>query len=321
MPAAACDAAPRTALTIGPEVPAGDFAFHVHGTFESAMNLRVDGRRFLVTLLGPEADDQPQGIRLASHERFDAWPVRPGDPGRRAGDRLVFGGVAMNERLVVDLTPAVVMGRWEPVKLEPRDAAWGAAWAECACRLEARQEREGAALRLAALRGGAAPADALGERLAGAGRALGDGIRARNVDSAALAAARMIGLGTGLTPSGDDFLCGLMAALWCTSHEEASDARFLAGLGAALATQMEATNVVGATLLECAIAGSFCGALRDLAAGFALSRTSDRAKALRVAMGRLCAMGHSSGMDTAAGFLFGVSLPTGGEMRRDAPSI
>ena len=335
---------PPVALTIGPEVPAGDFAFRVDSMFESAMNLRVDGRLFLVTLLGPEADDLPQGIRLASRERFDAWPVRPGDRGRRAGDRLVFESTAMHGRLLVDLTSAVVADRCEPVKFELPEAELAAAWAECAGWLEARQARVGPALQLAALRGGTVPCDALGGRLARAGRALGTCIRARDAKSAATTAARMIGLGTGLTPSGDDFLCGLMAALWSTRREGESDARFVAELGAALASRLDATTVVSATFLECAIAGSFCGALRALAAALARSRAGDRTAALRAAMDRLCSMGHSSGVDTAAGFLFGVSLQTacaeratsatsgkadGGrhceskrvETRRDAPSI
>jgi hypothetical protein len=321
MTAGFVDRAPRTAIAIGPEVPAGDFTFHVHSVFGSAMNLGVDGRRFLVTLVGPEADDQPQGIRLASSERFDAWPVRPGDPGRRAGDRLVFGDVTKGGRPIVDLASAAVAGRREIAKLDPRDGAWNAAWAECVCWLEARQEREGAALRLAALRGGAAPAEAVGTRLASAGRAVGDALCAGDADSARLVAARMVGLGTGLTPSGDDLLCGLLAALWCTKIEGTEDARLLAGWGAALATMLDRTTVAGATLLECAIAGSFSGALRDLAAELAGRSPGDRAHALGAAMGRLCAMGHTSGMDTAAGFLFGLSLRTGAETRRDAPSI
>jgi hypothetical protein len=321
MTAVFVDRSPRTAIAIGPEVPAGDFTFHVHGVFESAVNLSVDRRRFLVTLVGTEADDQPQGIRLATSERFDAWPVRPGDQGRRIGQRLVFDGAASGRWPIVDLASAAVGGRREMAKLDSRDRAWNAAWAECACWLEARQEREGVALGLAALRGGAAPADALGTRLASAGRALGDAIRAGTVDAAALAAARVIGLGTGLTPTGDDFLCGLLAALWCTRIAGTEDARFLAGWGAALATMLDRTTVVGATLLECAIAGSFSGALRNLAAELAGRRPGDRTLALGAAMARLCAMGHTSGMDTATGFLFGLSLRTGGEARRDAPSI
>jgi len=233
----------------------------------------------------------------------------------------VFEGAATGRCPVVDLASAAVAGRREMAKLDPRDKAWNAAWAECACWLEARQEREGAALRLAALRGGAAPEDALGTRLASAGRAIGDAIRAGTVDAAALAAERLIGLGTGLTPTGDDFLCGLLAALRCTRIEGTEDARFLAGWGAALATMLDRTTVVGATSLECAIAGSFSGALRDLAAELAGSRPGGRAVGRGAAMGSLCAMGHTSGMDTATGFLFGLWLRTGGEARRDAPSI
>jgi hypothetical protein len=84
---------------------------------------------------------------------------------------------------------------------------------------------------------------------------------------------------------------------------------------------LDRTTVVGATLLECAIAGSFSGALRNLALELAGRSIGDRAPALGAAMGRLCAIGHTSGMDTATGFLFGLSLRTGAETRRDAPSI
>ena len=233
----------------------------------------------------------------------------------------MFEGRARPGRLEVDLAAAAVQARSAPAAIGSSDPAWGAAWADCAGWLEGKQERDDAALRLAALRGSPVPAEPLGARLAAGALALGDSVVEGDVSRAAQASARLVGLGSGLTPSGDDFLCGVMAALWCTGAEGTSRARFRDAWGAALANVLDRTNEVSATLLECAIAGSFCGALRGLAAALARGGTGGRAQELHAAMGRLCAWGHSSGMDTATGFLFGLSLRAGAETRRDAPPI
>jgi len=70
VPIASPETAQRTARTIGSEVPPGEFHFRVHSVFESALNLQVAGRRFLVTLLSARAGEYPHGIRLDSVERF-----------------------------------------------------------------------------------------------------------------------------------------------------------------------------------------------------------------------------------------------------------
>ncbi len=316
MPTASTDTAPLAALALGSEVPADEFAFHVHSVFAAALNMRLEGRRFVVTLLGAGAEDYPQGIRLAAPERFDAWPVRPGDRGRCTGGRLVFASGPQ-----VDLAGAARAVRGAPARIEPGSGTWQATWAACARDLEARQEGAGTPLRLAALLGDRTPAGALAARLAAAARELGECIRTGNADSADRASARIIGLGTGLTPAGDDLLVGLLAALWCTDMEGGADRRFLAGWSAKLAARFETTNVISATFLECALAGAFCGPLAELARTIAAGGAEGVRGEVNEAMGRLCALGHSSGMDTATGFLFGLSLRTGTEMRRYAPSI
>jgi hypothetical protein len=124
-----------------------------------------------------------------------------------------------------------------------------------------------------------------------------------------------------LTPTGDDLLCGFVAARWCTSREGGEERRFLAGWGARLAARLHATSAVSATFLECALHGCFPAALRTLAATLADGRRGRAHEGLRGALDRVCAHGHSSGMDAAAGFLFGLVFPTGEEMRRYAPSF
>lgn len=217
MPTASSSATRLSALAIGSEVPAGDFAFRVHSLFGSAVNLAVADRRGLLALVGEAADDYPHGIRLSTRERFDTWPLAAGTPGRREGGRLVFEVPDGGEPLVVDLTLAVTRRRQSPPFIDPGAAALREAWSVCAFHLDGLQAEKEADLRLAALCGQSAPPTTLGEHLAEAARELAAGIRAGDAGAAGSAAGRLLGLGTGLTPSGDDFLCGLLAALWCAS--------------------------------------------------------------------------------------------------------
>lgn len=304
----------RAALVVGARVPAGNFEFHVHSAFASAMNLAVTGRRGLVTLVGADADDDPQGIRLATPGDFLAWGAPAGTRGRRDGARLVFEGPNGVEHLAVDLSSAVAGCRQALPCIDPHDEAVFEAWSECATRLDDLQTAAQTDLRLASLCGRSPAPTILGTHLALAAGELAGGVRRRNPELAERAAARLIGLGTGLTPAGDDFLCGILAALWCASRENDPDRRFVMGWGRALSARLEATTAISATFLECAIAGSFAGAVSTLAEALAGARVT----AARAALDRLCTRGHSSGMDTATGLLFGLWLRNG-EVRRHAP--
>ena len=199
--------------------------------------------------------------------------------------------------------------------IDPRDEAVLGAWNVCAVHLDERQAAAGTDLRLAALRGECPAPTPLGRRLAAAAGELGDAIRRRNLAEADGAASRLLGLGTGLTPAGDDFLCGLVAACRCVEPPGGPDRRFTAAWGQALSTRLEATTAISATFLECAINGCFAGAVTTLIEAMA----DGSATAAREALDHLCARGHSSGMDTATGLLFGLWLRTDGETRRHAP--
>lgn len=308
----------RVAASVGPEVPAHDFRFRVHSAFASAMNLRVDGRRVLVTLTGAGADDQPQAVRLATRERFDAWPVAIGDTGRREGDALVFDAPPGERPLCVDLSRAAVALRREPPHIDASAVVRAGAWAACAERLAELQAEKQADLRLAAIDGPLAPPTAMGARLAGAARALGEAVRARDAGAADAAAAALVGLGAGLTPSGDDFLCGVLAALWCTSRDGDDARAFARAWGAALARRLDSTHAISASFLECAIAGCFSGAVAAVADAFAGGPAHGSNDDPLAALERLCATGHSSGMDTATGFLHGLRIRNDDETRRYA---
>ena len=131
----------------------------------------------------------------------------------------------------------------------------------------------------------------------GAGLVAGPGgvdirhIDVRHIDPVAVAG--LVGRGDGLTPFGDDVLCGWLAAhrAACVATQAVDDA---------VRRALPRTTTLSATLLECALAGE----VADLAAGYlrALGTPSERA-----ARAALAALGHSSGEGLALGIDLGVA--------------
>jgi hypothetical protein len=118
--------------------------------------------------------------------------------------------------------------------------------------------------------------------------------------AAAKSAHDLIGLGPGVTPSGDDLLVGLEAALHALADPRAG---FLA---AALTDIDERTTVVAATLLRRAAQGEFAERIHRLLA--ALLGPDDRA--IPGAIERAVAWGATSGTDCLVGVLAGLDLAT-----------
>ncbi|WP_395105984.1 DUF2877 domain-containing protein [Actinomadura sp. SCN-SB] len=117
------------------------------------------------------------------------------------------------------------------------------------------------------------------------------------------AAERIVGLGPGLTPSGDDILCGLLLSLRLLGGAARPGGRavWLADwLGAAVTADAGTrTTALAATLLHCAASGA-AGA--EVAAVLrAVAGLEPAAPAVR----RLLAAGHTSGADLASGVLAG----------------
>jgi hypothetical protein len=105
-----------------------------------------------------------------------------------------------------------------------------------------------------------------------------------------LAVDRLVGLGPGATPSGDDILVGVMAAGAAFLPEERSHR-----LRAALAAVPDsATTRTGAFMLHCAAEGDFCQPLQEV-----LQAKSD----FEDAVARLSRLGAHSGSDMLAGVM------------------
>ena len=107
----------------------------------------------------------------------------------------------------------------------------------------------------------------------------------------------LIGLGPGLTPSGDDFVGGAMIALRAFGRHALADR--IAGWALPLAR--ERTSRISRAHLECAAQGEGHEALHDLLCSFDKKHLE-----------RLARIGHSSGTDAAAGAL--LALPVSGTL-------
>lgn len=132
--------------------------------------------------------------------------------------------------------------------------------------------------------------------------------------------ARLIGLGIGLTPSGDDFLCGVLAGLILTGQTESVFAR---SLHKAITEHLNDTVDVSAAFLRCALVGQF-----SLAVNHLITITYDKSvredtqssrKQLNVQISSIIAdvptitenflaIGHSSGTDTLCGIMYALEL-------------
>jgi hypothetical protein len=104
-----------------------------------------------------------------------------------------------------------------------------------------------------------------------------------------------IGRGPGLTPSGDDILVGMIAALWCVG---AVTAHPLGRMGARLeVAARRRTTDISLEYLHYACRGMAAGVLRDLLSALG----SADSPAVLAAVGRLRRYGHTSGMDCLLG--------------------
>ncbi len=106
-------------------------------------------------------------------------------------------------------------------------------------------------------------------------------------------ACRLVGLGPGLTPSGDDFWCGVMLALRTLGYWD-----ILERVSSTVLKQAKRrTNKISRAHQECAAAGQGAHALHETISAMGVN---DEAR-LRSALCELDGIGHTSGWDSLAG--------------------
>jgi len=124
---------------------------------------------------------------------------------------------------------------------------------------------------------------------------------ASRVAEATAAAERLLGLGPGLTPAGDDFVGGV---LFTRNHASGAAAQWRQASSHIIARARQRTNPISVALLADLADGHGYEPLHDLAEALEGGQENDHVvDALR----RLVRLGHSSGWDLLAGFLVGIA--------------
>jgi hypothetical protein len=257
----------------------------VHSVFDRVLNFTTaDGELF--TLAGHGLDDAPNTARLAL-AGFGDTGVRVGDAVLATGSRLWVGS-----RLCASFDGVQA---WQ-CRLPAYPDRCGrlrvnVSW--CAQRLEQHA---------AGRRGAMGPFDSaamqlLHQRAAGVLQAM----EQQDPALATLHAKSLIGLGPGLTPSGDDFLLGLFAVL----HLPGSPCEgWLQGGAQVLAGAAHGTNAISLAALQCAAQGR----VRESIASLLEQLLHGDGNPLEAALERVLAIGANSGADIAAGLVGGLQL-------------
>lgn len=234
----------------------------VLGAFPTALYLQLDRHELVLPVLTEDALRLPTGLRLALPAALVAWGVEP-------GSHVFVGGgrVRLPHRDVVAVRawrPARVTAAAQPLDASALARSIGALYTAT----------EGAVLR---------------ELTADLTRAA----LATPVPTGRLArlTAGLVGAGRGLTPSGDDALCGVLLAL------RAGGAPALAAVSAAVTRSLAATTSLSASLLLAAAAG--CAVPEVATVANAVSRGDEAG--IDEVLPAVLAIGHSSGADLLAG--------------------
>ena len=119
--------------------------------------------------------------------------------------------------------------------------------------------------------------------------------------TAAGALSSLIGLGPGLTPSGDDLVSGIVAALAWQAQLSAVEAEGIEEMRGAIQQAAERTNRISARLLHHACEGVLYAPAMELGAAL----LSGDAGGVPGPAQRLFGIGHTSGLDLATGLLVG----------------
>lgn len=293
------------ALSVGIQVPTHHFSGTVHSVFRHACNIRIEPHR-LLTLLPSEKGNVPHGIRLRISSRQAFLDLfRVGQSVACRGGILRTGGsdFAVDLRTAhlwhIDLRELHIDLR-RPIHAQ----SWSVSWSELNT-----YRRQGSLPGIMGLSDhsqgrviASAISGVLRQQAARAVPALLKATSNLRLQDAVIAMRPLIGLGPGLTPSGDDFLVGYLTALWCTVGNDPSRKRFLTDLSSELSHAARNTNQISYTYLRCATRGHISEPIATLAQQIAQSNDMN---SIRVATQAALHVGHTSGSDGVSGLLLG----------------
>jgi hypothetical protein len=289
------------AISTGYAIPYIDFDATIHSVFRTAVNLRPANKDLLLTLVVASEADLPQGIRLDSPADFSFEQLSAGRDVFCRNNTLIFENSALaiefcqGRRWQCNL-PALGTDLTNPAVTK----AWKCVWQslnECQVHLGAEIVAQ------VLLNSDGIAQSAITRRVGEATRTLIEATRSYRLDDRS-ALTRLIGLGSGLTPGGDDILVGYLAGLWCTVRDFIERRQFVSKLGQAIIHLSGRTNHISRTYLHHATYGQVSSRLYTLAT--AISRPESPGELLPVAESAMQS-GHTSGMDAVTGLLLGLA--------------
>jgi hypothetical protein len=288
------------AVSIGYAVPHVDFDVVVHSVFRSAVNLKPKAESRLITLLASSEANLPQGIRLYTPNGFSFEELSVGIQGVCRNGILNFEIFS----LTIDLQntkywDGSLLALHANMNNPSVTTAWRSAW-QLLNNRQLNSESELVAKDL--LHSPPKKQSALSQQIH---KALHDILKATREYSFAddHAIGTLIGLGIGLTPSGDDLLVGYIAGLYCAANGEEKRLSFISALSEVITRLSDRTNDISRTYLYHAAHGQVSSRLVDLAN--AICTGADPQYVRECAIFAMQA-GHTSGMDVVTGLMFGL---------------
>ncbi len=283
-----------SAISIGHTLPRERFDGRVRSLFRRACNIGLaDGR--LITLLVETLSDVPQGVRLSTPPvfAFDTLPLQLDQAVACRVGIIRFEGSTLSVDLrTARMWRADLSDLWVDVTVLSVRSAWQAAWRELH-----RQSADGLGL----IGQKSWPTHTAGQAI----DALLDATRRLDAPAACAAAEALIGVGPGLTPSGDDFLVGYLTGLQRVAGERPLREGFVSTLGAEIVRLSRRTTEVSRAYLEHAAQGRVSGVLADLARAIGRGESiADTQRAARAAL----RVGSTSGADSVLGLLLGLEV-------------
>ncbi len=290
---------------MGSAFPDPPFDAVVHSVYPSALNLSVPDKNLLITLINDSTFLHPLSALVTGR---DGTPVRFKRLGLERGMTAVFGPEDAEflggRRISLRDAARCSAAREQP----PAYRSWKPGTVVRRGRLLAEMQRKaGCEINWDALTGPGFSPDSFStpfsERFIPAARRLFQAFRRDDGEAAFEAARPLVGLGQGLTPGGDDFLCGFALAAW--TWRRAETAEWMGRIAAYAGTPPARTTDVSLSFLKLAAGSLFSRTLVNLASVSDAEADGDTVwKEQLSAAGR---MGHSSGLDAAAGFLYGAA--------------
>lgn len=285
------------AVSIGSRVPQNNFTATIQSVFESSINLCLNDEDRLITILVSDHYDLPQGIRLqARNVPFQLLTV---DLRAVCRDKVLRFD---SSSIIIDLRNASIWEAQLPnidITKPSTRQAWSMIWKTLNRQQRLKQTDLIAEDLLQTEKG-----SLLTRKLSQPVLELSAASKRFDSNTSANAARKMIGLGPGVTPTGDDILIGYLAGLWSVAGQDDRRLDFISTFGEELLSRAKETNEISRTYLYHAVRSDFSSSLITLINAIGEGDEERLSRAAKNAM----QVGHSSGMDSITGLLIGLMI-------------